>query len=106
MNTFDNAIKFCSNYPDENTPKNGTEYYFESSNIKSIAKEVDNEFKPNEFGAIFFFTRFQKVLIDGVYSNSNGLFVGFWYKNGGYRTCRLSEMRKINDPHVLLVGLV
>ncbi len=96
--TFENAVKFCSNYPSENVPKSGGKYYFESSNNKSFAKEVKNDlFKPNEFGVRFYFTKFSKVLIDGVYENEYGLFVGFWYKNGTYRTCNINEIRKTND---------
>ena len=107
MNTFEYAIKFCSNFPDQNTPKNGGEYYFESSNNMSFATEVQGDlFKPLDYGAIFYFTKFQKVLIDGVYENKYGQFVGYWYKNGTYRTCRIEEVKKLNDTQVLSIGLL
>jgi hypothetical protein len=107
MNTFEYAINFCSNFPDQNTPKNGGEYYFESSNNMSFATEVQSDlFKPLDYGAIFYFTKFQKVLIDGVYENKYGQFAGYWYKNGTYRTRRIEEVKKLNDTQVLSIGLL
>lgn len=107
METFENAKIFCSNYPSDNAPKRGEKYYFENDNIKTYAIEIENDvFNPNCYGARFFFTKFQKVLIDGVYQNQSGTFVGYWYKNGAYRTCNIKEIFSIDCQKVLTVGLI
>src|SRR5690606_12372035 len=107
MNTFENAKLFCSNYPDDNPPKRGEKYYFEDDNIMTMADEIEHDiFKPNGFGARFCFTKFEKVLIDGVYQNNNGIFVGYWYKNGAYSTCSIDEMFTTDCQKVLSIGIL
>lgn len=98
LTTLENAKIFCANPPSDNPPKRGEEYYFESSNYLSFAEEIQHPiFTPNSFAKKLYFTIYQEILIDGVYKNQHGLFVGYWYKNGAYRTCRISAIKRINQ---------
>ncbi len=106
METIEKAKIWCRGEARENPPKKGKKYYFENDNSLSYAKEIEHDvFKPLGYGARRVFYKFDKVLIDGVYENKYGLFVGYWYTNGTYRTCKITEIKDINSDIVSKIGL-
>jgi hypothetical protein len=107
MTTIENAKIWCKKVVNDNPPKKGENYYFENDNYMSYAKEIThNLFSANTFAAKMYFTKFQKIFIDGIYENKNGIFVGYWYQNGTYRTCKISEIELIDSEIVKSIGLL
>lgn len=101
METKEFAKLFCKNEPEDNPPKRGEKYYFGRSSFLSFATEISHDIlKPNTFCAIPFFSSYLRVLVDGVYENSDGTFVGVFLPNGAYTTVCIIEVHSLNNEYV------